>query len=244
MLVQSKALPSEKMIDVSDEISFAIQEMAGSFGFSEELEQITKAGIDLALKAIQSSPPLKKLLKNLNLESGNYLAIHSSRLPYLANHLTKMMGWDSESTAYKMAFAALIHDSTLDFNVHASYEHGSKKVEDLNCMLTASEIENFVQHTKKAAEIAAQFRGVPPDVDMIIAQHHETCGGTGFPYKLNHTRIAPLSCVFIIAHELLIYYESHSENFKIEDFIALKQDEYFAGYFKKILVELALFKIE
>ena len=94
----------------------------------------------------------------------------------------------------------------------------------------------------KAAEVAAQFGGIPSDVDTIIAQHHENCMGTGFPYRLNHTRIAPLSCAFIVAHDILCYYERVGDQFKMENFLELKQDQYCAGHFRRILLELIFTK--
>ena len=231
------------LITTCDEISTAIHDMAAGFGFSEELETITKVGVDMALKTISSDPKLKALLENVNIQSGNYLAIHSSRLPYLANHIAKMMGWDSDSTAYKMALASLLHDSTLHNPIHAKYENETD-LANASTELSQKDYEAFFSHTKRSAELVVQFKGIPPDVDVIISQHHERCDGTGFPNKLNHVRIAPLSCVFIVAHDLLCFYETAKDQFKIEEFIELRQNEYSAGYFKKILIELALFKLE
>ena len=242
--IKNKTLSLEEQLDISLEISTSIQDMSASFGFTEDLEKITKTGIDLALKTMLSNPSLKSLLGNLNLQTGNYLAIHSSRLPYLANHISKMMGWGSDTTAYKMALASFIHDSTLHNPIHAKYQNESELVQHSTETLSKEELENFINHPIKAAEIASQFKGVPSDVDIIIAQHHENCAGTGFPFKINHSLIAPLSCVFIVAHELLCYIEEKGDEFKIDDFIKEKEEKYFAGNFKKILIELALLKLE
>ena len=243
-LLQNKSLSPDEQIAINDDLTAAIQDMASSFGFSEQLEYATKAAVELALKTINSNPTLRSLLKNIKLDSGSYLTIHSSRLPYLANHITKMMGWDSETTAYKMALASLLHDSTLKNPIHAKYEKESDLLQHAGADLTKHDRSIFLDHPLKAAEIASQFKGIPPDVDIIIAQHHETCDGTGFPFKLNHTRIAPLSCAFIVAHDLLCFYEHAGDQFKIEDFISAKEEKYFAGHFKRILLELILFKMD
>lgn len=243
-IAQSKELKTEERIVLGDEISSAVHDLASNFGFSEELEALTKTGVDLALKTISTSTSLMNLLKNLNLSSGNYLAIHSSRLPFMANQITKMMGWDSEGTSYKMALASMLHDSTLNHEIHSKFEHNPRLLTESGSKLNKKEHQDFVNHTINAAKIAVQFKGIPPDVDSIIAQHHENCEGSGFPYKMNYSRIAPLSTAFIVAHDLLCYYEDTGVTFSIEDFIALKQEEYFAGHFKKILQALETFKFK
>ncbi len=243
-LVQNNTFKSDERITLGDEIASAVHDLASNFGFSEELENITKTGVDLALKTIATNPSLSSLLKNLNLSSGNYLAVHSSRLPFIANHITRLMEWDSEGTAYKMALASMLHDSTLNVETHTKFEQDLKLLPTAKAKMTKKEYEEFIQHPIKAAEITARFKGIPPDVDNIIAQHHEACDGSGFPQKINYSRISPLSSAFIVAHDLLRYYEEAGVSFSIEDFIALKQEEYFAGFFKKILLELAMLKMQ
>ena len=240
-LSQRESMSEGDMLAVSAEINSAIQDMASSFGFSPELEQVTKTGVNLALKTIETNPSLRKLFEQLSVESDNYLAIHCSRLPYLANYISKLMGWVSGATAEKMALASFLHDSILSLpnEMTRELEHGQ-----LLTSLSPNAYQVFVQHPVKAAKMVAKFTEIPPDVDIIIAQHHESCKGTGYPMGLNHTRIAPLSCVFIVAHDLLCFYEKAQNNFKIDDFIAQKQNEYTAGYFKKILDELVVFSFD
>ena len=235
--LKDKNITHHEKILISDEISIAIRELASTFGFSEELEQITKTGVEAALKTIASNPPLKDLLKNIDLESENYLAIHSSRLPYLANHIAKMMNWDSEVTVHKIALASLLHDSTLHHSVFLKFKNETElKLGVLQ--LPKEEFDNYYQHPTKAAEIVRNFKGIPPDVDVIIAQHHEKGDGSGFPNKLDHTKISPLSCLFIISHELLCFYEKSGDQFKIEDFISSQENKFSSGFFKKILIQL------
>ena len=232
-------LSSTSSITIAEDINYAIHDMASSLGFSEELEKMTKLGVEHALKTMSQAPALNELIKNLNFTSVNYLATHSARLPYLANHITELMGWQFEGTGYKMAMAALLHDSTLLNPIHARYESENELILKAGDGLQKSELENFINHPTKAAEIASKFKGVPPDVDIIIAQHHERCDGTGFPNKINHQRIAPLSCAFIIAHDLLCYYENNQQDFNIQNFIDSKQELYSLGTFRKILASLA-----
>ncbi len=241
-LSQNKNLSQAELTVVNEHISSVVQEMSLIFGFSKELEFNTKKTVDQAYHTIISSPVMKGALKNSRMPSGNPLVLHSSRLPYLANHLIQIMGWNSETSALKMAFASLLHDATLNHQIHASYEFDPELIETAKKELSVDQYHHFINHPLKAAEVAAQFGGIPSDVDTIIAQHHENCMGTGFPYRLNHTRIAPLSCAFIVAHDILCYYERVGDQFKMENFLELKQDQYCAGHFRRILLELIFTK--
>jgi response regulator RpfG family c-di-GMP phosphodiesterase len=69
---------------------------------------------------------------------------------------------------------------------------------------------------------------------MIISQHHELPEGNGFPNALHHTRIAPLSALFIVAHDFLFYFE-RTKNANLVTFAKEQEHRYTQGHFKKIL---------
>lgn len=233
----------QETVILNDRIVAAIQDMAVTFGFTEELQVLTKSSVDLALKTMSANPSLKELLANLDFSTDNYLANHSARLPYLANHLASLMGWQSEATSYKLTLAAMLHDATLNNPMHAACETEADVLSITGGVIPQNVKEEFLHHPLEAAAIAARFTAVPPDVDTIVAQHHERCDGSGFPNHLTHVKIAPLSALFVIAHDMLSEYEKKGESFSMSEFAAAREKEYFAGYFKKILLELALSKV-
>ena len=91
--------------------------MVTIFGFSKELECSTKNAVDLAFHTITTDPAINGSIKNAKLGSGNPLILHSSRLPYLANYIVQIMGWESDTTPYKMALASILHDITLNLSL-------------------------------------------------------------------------------------------------------------------------------
>ena len=46
---------------------------------------------------------------------------------------------------------------------------------------------------------------IPPDVSVIIEQHHERPDGNGFPNGINFKRISVFSSIFIVAHDFVKY---------------------------------------
>jgi HD-GYP domain-containing protein (c-di-GMP phosphodiesterase class II) len=83
-------------------------------------------------------------------------------------------------------------------------------------------------HPNDASDLTLLMTEILPDVDTVVAQHHELPDGTGFPRKLSGARISPLSSVFIVAHDL-VYEIMHSgdEPVTIQKFIEKKRDKYF-----------------
>jgi HD-GYP domain-containing protein (c-di-GMP phosphodiesterase class II) len=86
-----------------------------------------------------------------------------------------------------------------------------------------------------AAEVAKQFSEVPPDVDLIIAQHHERPDGSGFPRGLSSTYIAPLSAIFIVAHDMTQYAIEKGKAFKAADFLEEFREQYKPSQFRKVV---------
>ena len=85
----------------------------------------------------------------------------------------------------------------------------------------------------KPSEYAKQFREIPPDVDQIIVEHHERPDGTGFPRGLFHSKVSPLSALFIIAHDILHYLQIN-QNVGMKEFIEARAEVYSQGSFKNI----------
>ena len=83
---------------------------------------------------------------------------------------------------------------------------------------------------------------MPPDVDSIIAQHHERPDGSGFPRGLTHLRIGPLATVFIVAHDIVTYLFDNDiaganveKGLDLDKFIEQKSKTYQMGTFKKVI---------
>src|SRR6185437_16447632 len=98
-----------------------------------------------------------------------------------------------------------------------------------------SEIAEFKAHPAKAAEIARQFQEVPPDVDVIVTQHHERPDGAGFPRGIGYAYIAPLAMVFIVAHDMTQHFLNNGSKMDRDGFLAEAREKYTSSQFRKVL---------
>ncbi|HEY8279142.1 MAG TPA: HD domain-containing phosphohydrolase [Bdellovibrionota bacterium] len=204
-------------------------------GFSSELQEATKASIDLAVKSLQSNPRLSDLLKALTELDSAYLSWHSTTLCYMACRLSSLMTWDSANTHFKLSLAAYLHDVT----VKTPALERVRTVEELNAMKVKGEVkEEFREHPHVAAGLAREMSDFPGDVDHIIAQHHELPNGKGFPLGITHTKISPLASLFIIAHDLTDELYDKKKKFSLKDSVGRLEKTYTQGYFRRVIAAL------
>ncbi|MBC74725.1 MAG: hypothetical protein CME64_01800 [Halobacteriovoraceae bacterium] len=135
----------------------------------------------------------------------------------------------------KLCVASILMDFTLTeeemthINSHLSPELDKFSEED---------IESFLQHPLKAAEIAQQFT-IFPDVDYLIENHHETPNRKGFPNRPNHSKLTVLSAVFNVSQ----YIAAEIDGKPIKKDLLLKSmksisKDYYHGNFRDTLKTL------
>lgn len=207
-------------------------------GFSKEVQDLTNKNINKVLKLAESSPQISTLLKKWNFDENSEFADRCTMIALISTTIAKRLNWVSDKTADKLAFAALLHDISLDLHQISQLRELLEKVGDKKFQ-KSPEGKAFLHHPLKAAEILQKWPQSPPDVDTIVAQHHEKPDSSGFPHGLNHMRISPLSAVFIVAQDLADYIVTKKGSGSIQDWIKLKKDYYIRGEFKKIIETIA-----
>ena len=85
------------------------------------------------------------------------------------------MGWESDTTFHKLTLAAFFHDITISKPELAEFE----TMEQANKIGSRTDFLEVKGHPMAAAEVLRKFREIPPDVDVIVAQHHERPNGKG-----------------------------------------------------------------
>lgn len=228
MRLAAKQYPEQYL--VSEALQDTIHDLALGLGFSPMIEQAVRANMNATLGLVKNKPELAKLLSNTFLNPDNYSSSHSVLLSYIVCGLAELMEWQSNQTFQKLTIAALLHDSLLV----ESTARIQSLVELEKCNLSVEEKTGWKTHMTKAAEIAKQFKEIPPDVDQIITQHHEQPDGSGYPHQLPHNRIAPLAMLFIVSHDFLCFYEQTKKP-DIVAFAKKNNDKYNHGQFKRIL---------
>jgi len=212
----------------------AVQELTKQVGFTKEVQEVTRMQVQLTVKAMGKDPDLAELLAKLRASEGKYISSHSTLCGYLACAIAAQMQWGSDTTFQKLTLASFLHDITLE-NQELAALTSIEELEKGLSKFTAQEIKDFKEHPAAGAEMAKKMTEVPPDVDVIIRQHHERPDGTGFPRGLNHTYIAPLASVFIVAHDLAKNMLEAGDKFDIQAFLDGVREKYKSSQFKRLL---------
>lgn len=242
LLLASELQPDQAGPRLLEEIHETSQELLNKLGPTKEVQEVVKASVGLAVKAMGSNPQLSDILKKLQIDREKYISSHSMLLPQIACSLAMSMEWKSEQTLQKLGLAAFLHDTTLTNHALAAVTSLTELAHKSD-QFTEAEQKLYGAHPVKASELAKRFHEVPPDVDTIILQHHERPDGTGFPRGLTHTHISPLGAVFIVAHDLTNALFDPTRSFVLEEFIESKKKEYYVGNFKKLLGHLSHLKL-
>ncbi len=215
----------------------AVQKMGNELGFTLEVQEITKKSVMKTIQTVRNTPKLSALLSQLRRDKDKYLSSHSMLLAYISCAIASQMDWSSDTTFQKLTLAAFLHDVALQNHELGEIQSLGELAEKAE-RFTPEEIKSYKDHPNLGSEIARCFSEVPPDVDAIIAQHHERPDGSGFPRGLTHSRIGPLSAVFIVAHELVSYLFNAEKSdsitgINLSKFLESRDKNYQFGNFKK-----------
>lgn len=220
--------------EVSESVHETVRDLVNTMGVTPEVQQVVKASMDMAIKAMGKSPRLGSIIDRLKKDRTKYISSHSMMLGEIACSIAAAAGWHSEQTFYKLNLAAFLHDIPLK-NQELATLQSLKELDERRHEFTEKEVIEFRDHPQAAAEIAKQFTEVPPDVDVIVGQHHERPDGTGFPRGLTQMNISPLGACFIVAHDLLTYIMANDKAWSMGKFVEGVEGKYSGGNFKKIM---------
>jgi hypothetical protein len=241
-LLAKPDLKQDEAIAMAEMSNEAIHELVQKVGFTEEVQELAKKNVELTLKSIGTSPRLSDLIGKVKGE-GNYISQHSTLLAHVACCVAKEMAWGSDSTFSKLVLASFMHDIAVT-NPDLAKLNTLKEVEERKAEFAEGEAKSYHLHPAKAADVVRSFKEIPADVDAIVQQHHERPNGSGFPRGLASNYIAPLSAVFIVAHELTQAILFQPSGFSMQDFVDEKKAIFNQGNFKKVMAALEKVKLE
>ena len=236
-LIEKSEVDPKEAREVTESALEMIQDLTSKIGFTPEVQALALKTVDLTVKMLGKNPNLSVILTDLKKNKGKYITSHSLMLAQIACASACRIGWKSGPTFVKLTLAAILHDLSIQDNELAK----KQTIEEAraHCQSNSQDLISFKLHPANAAEYARKFHDIPPDVDTIIAQHHERPDGTGFPRKLFPNRISPLSCLFIISEDFLHFFLKKEEGATISEFVTECGGQYQLGVFKKIISALS-----
>ncbi|MCP4913105.1 MAG: HD domain-containing protein [Oligoflexia bacterium] len=225
-------------VDVSIPLALqqTVAESINKLGLNEDALEITSVAISSSLEMIQKSDDLGGLIQNA-LKNVSYISEHSFITSFVASAILKELGEDNIANLQAISIAAFFHDLALESDEEAKVQ----SLESRKFFIFGIEEQNLIQaHPLKAKSMLAKVAGLPKEALQIVEQHHERYDGGGFPYGLSHTEIAPLSTVFLVAHEFThLSYNSGFSPVHIEAILEDMITKYKKGYFKVVTKALA-----
>ena len=87
--------------------------------------------------------------------------------------------------------------------------------------------DTVMNHANMASTLVQKFPKTPPDVDIIIRQHHGTSNGIGFSDRPNSS-LSSLSIIFIVVEFFVDEILSFENGVSTMEGIFTKMEEYFA----------------
>ena len=245
----AKATPPEvkEVIQDLSKMLDGIQSISAKLGFSKEVQAVTKQNVAAAIADIRKAPKLSMILGQLRRDKDKYISSHSMLLAHISCALATQMEWKSDMTFNKLTLAAFLHDIAIK-NHELAMVGSLKELNEKKEQFSEAEIKDWKLHPMKGAETAKAFSEVPPDVDLIIAQHHERPDGSGYPRGLTNLRLGPLTTVFIVAHDLVDFlFEKNTDSvatLNIDELITKYPGTYKFAQFRKLLQGLQKLKDE
>ncbi len=216
------------------------EEILESEEISDEMANISKAGIKSIQKLTKEMPKIKNLLKMLIENPGDYCYKHAVLASYIARQIIAKISWGSEEQANKVTFAFFFHDIYL-VPIYRKYPDAQSE-EDLLFRddVTEEEKQIVLDHAKLAGQLVKTFPRCPIGADMIVTQHHGMTSGQGFAVNFKDD-ISPLSKIMIISEEvctnILQEYDNAGSKIRVnKEAIAAHLHERFRNHtYKKVI---------
>lgn len=216
----------EDLPEVKCELPFSIPQLE---------QRVTKI-----MDQVKKNNKLKQLFAELKVDrsADNYILSHIGMLINISTGISIKMEWNTEKTLEKFVYAAYLHDMALsDRPDLAKIKGGIFEVELLKDKFSAQDIKLVLEHPNIAAKKIDEIPEIPPDVGMMVRQHHELPKENGFPAKVGHNKITPLATVFIVAHDLT-HYILDNPKWTMKDYMAKAKMKFRGAHFAKVLSAL------
>ena len=186
--------------------------------------------VNTVVKQVKKLKDLSKLFKNSGVGKGNdYLDCHVGMLINVCSAIAIDMQWSTDKTLEKFVFSAYLHDASFQAtpSLVESENESIKKLEERGDF-DRKTLKLIEKHPIEASDLVEKYQNIPPDVGVIIRQHHEKPDGTGYPQGVSQSRIMAMSAIFIVAHDLVDYI-IRNRNWKMQDYIDTRKSTFARG---------------
>lgn len=202
-ILVSKAVSASGQVDKVKKVHFMqytgemIMQQAFVKGTDEELFKNAKDFLSISMDLLTEDKETFELLNQLSSHT-DYLYAHSLGVSIFSVMIAKQMGWQSPQTLFKISFAGLFHDI-------GKKEISKDILAKSRSTLTQEERAMIETHTTRGKEILESLRTAPSEVIQVAYEHHEDVLGQGYPRRISHNRIHPMTLLVSVANVFCNY---------------------------------------
>ncbi len=195
--------------------------------------------VEKVMEQVKKNTRLKQLFNSMKIDraSDNYILAHIGMVINISTGISIQMQCNTDKTLEKCVYAAYLHDMAIHNRPDLAKISSKDELEELKSTLSPQDYKLTLEHPLIAARTLEGMREIPPDVEMIIRQHHELPKENGFPMGISHVKIVPLSTVFIVAHDMTDYILNNPK-WSVADYLNKAKIKFKGAHFQKVLSSL------
>lgn len=196
-------------------------------GINDFQIKLTNEVVEELVKTILQNSKIQDYFQKFCDERGFAIG-HSILLIYIASRICLETELNFETTMKKIGMASFYHDLSLFDSDAKEDELHPREINDEDYSKKIS------THPALSADLLLEKKEVIEDTRRIILEHHELPDGNGYPKKLNAQQIAPLSCLFILSHNIaLCLLRNHFSKERLRDYLINSAPSFNQGNFSK-----------
>ena len=192
-VAKTNAVPEEKRLQLVRHANDIILQQIFREGMDEKAFTYARAITEINLSMLAKRQDLFAALEVLT-ASGDFLFAHALGVSVYSTMLAPALNCGSASVVTKIGLGAMLHDLGLK---DVPYELLERPVESY----TEEEAQIYRQHPLQGLQMLQSIEGVPHEVLVIVAQHHEYRDGSGFPAGMAGAQVSPLAKMIGVADE-------------------------------------------
>lgn len=199
------------------------------FGINQDQIDSVNEILEETIQSVFVEKTIEAKIKEL-MKDYSYHTSHSVLLMYVASSILKKTNLPFQKTLKKISLAAFFHDLSIDNELSELDLQGI----DPKAGPSSTAKKRLLAHPKVSAELLKNSSDDTfNESKKIIEEHHEKPDGTGYPRGLSASQIAPLSALFIIAHDIANnLYRNEYNKTDLKNMLDNLESKYAQGNFK------------
>lgn len=187
---------SKKLVTAHLRSVALIQDYLSNIGVTPSIKLFIEALVEQIIATASKITTFKSLIKYYDIQMESVVS-KSLICAYTSFYMIHEMGWSSDTTRKKFIVASIIQDTFVGADELAKLS----TLQDPSIIdFSEQQIKDFPNHPTKIAELSSQLSHYP-DIDFLLASHHERPKKDGFPNRPTATELQVAACLFSLASQ-------------------------------------------